>query len=127
MYFYSFHDGDAEKRNVLKGGCIRINETHGLNEMKLLILTPKLQKQPSRGSVNMFWKYLANLRENIHNEVGFQETCKATLLKSHFGMRGSPVNLLHIFKTPFPKNTYGGLLLLIGFCEAAWSKKSDLD
>ena len=23
----------------------------------------------------------------------------------------SPVNLLHIFRTPFPKNTYGGLLL----------------
>ena len=25
----------------------------------------------------------------------------------------SPVNLLHIFRTPFPKNTSGGLLLLI--------------
>ena len=25
----------------------------------------------------------------------------------------SPVNLLHIFKTPFPKNTSGGLLLEI--------------
>ena len=24
----------------------------------------------------------------------------------------SPVNLLHIFRTPFPKNTSGGLLLL---------------
>ena len=23
----------------------------------------------------------------------------------------SPVHLLHIFRTPFPKNTYGGLLL----------------
>ena len=23
----------------------------------------------------------------------------------------SPVNLLHFFRTPFPKNTYGGLLL----------------
>ena len=23
----------------------------------------------------------------------------------------SPVNLLHVFKTPFPENTYGGLLL----------------
>ena len=34
----------------------------------------------------------------------------ATLLKSHFGM-GVPVNLLHIFRTPFLKNTSGGLFL----------------
>ena len=26
----------------------------------------------------------------------------------------SPVNLLHIFRTPFPKNTYKGLLLIKG-------------
>ena len=26
----------------------------------------------------------------------------------------SPVNLLHIFRTPFPKNTSGGLLLIFG-------------
>ena len=26
---------------------------------------------------------------------------------------GSPLNLLHIFRTPFPKNTSGGLLLWI--------------
>ena len=25
----------------------------------------------------------------------------------------SPVNMLHIFRTPFPKNTTGGLLLII--------------
>ena len=25
----------------------------------------------------------------------------------------SPANLLHIFRTPFPKNTYGGLLLTL--------------
>ena len=35
---------------------------------------------------------------------------KATLLKLHFGM-GVSVNLLHIFRTSFPKNTSGGLLL----------------
>ena len=29
----------------------------------------------------------------------------------HFGMDGSPENLVHIFRTPFPKNTSGGLLL----------------
>ena len=32
----------------------------------------------------------------------------STLLKSYFGMG---VNLLHIFRTPFPKNTSGGLPL----------------
>ena len=35
-----------------------------------------------------------------------------TLLKSHFG-KFSPVNLLHIFRTTFLKNTFGLLLLII--------------
>ena len=35
-------------------------------------------------------------------------------LKSHFDMGvRSPVNLLHIFRTPSPKNTCGGLLLIL--------------
>ena len=38
-----------------------------------------------------------------------EEIAEATLLNSHFGI--SPVNLLHIFKTPFLKNTSGWLLL----------------
>ena len=37
---------------------------------------------------------------------------KATLLISHFGM-GVILILLHIFRTAFPKNTSGWLLLLI--------------
>ena len=32
----------------------------------------------------LLWKYAANLQENT--EVRFQQSCKATLLKSHFGM-----------------------------------------
>ena len=35
----------------------------------------------------------------------------AAVLKSHFGMSYSPINLLHTFRTPFPKNTSGVLLL----------------
>ena len=31
--------------------------------------------------------------------------------KQHFGIGCSPVNLLHIFRTPFLKNTSGRLLL----------------
>ena len=46
------------------------------------------QKQPPRDvlkkrrSENM----QHNLQESTHGEVWFQESCKATLLKSHFGM-----------------------------------------
>ena len=40
--------------------------------------------------------------------IKLQSTLSKTLLKSHFGMG---VLLLHIFRTPFPKNTVGGLLL----------------
>ena len=40
---------------------------------------------------------------------------KATLLRSHFSMSVcSPVNLLHIFRTTFPKNSSGRLLLVVG-------------
>ena len=36
---------------------------------------------------------------------------KAPLLKSHFGMGVFAVNLMHIFRTLFYRNTFGGLLL----------------
>ena len=36
--------------------------------------------------VKVFWKYEANLEENTHIEVRLQWSCKATLLKPHFGM-----------------------------------------
>ena len=36
----------------------------------------------------------------------------------------SPVNLLHIFKTPFPKNTFGGLQLCVA-SERAWDTESN--
>ena len=42
--------------------------------------------------------------------TGEQKICFATLLNRH---GCSPVNLLHIFRTPFSKNTSGGLLLVI--------------
>ena len=31
-----------------------------------------------------FWKYAANLQENTHAEMWFQQSYKVTLLKSHF-------------------------------------------
>ena len=40
----------------------------------------------------------------------FNKAVKATLLKSNFDMY-SPITLLYIFRTPFPKNISEGLLL----------------
>ena len=61
----------------------------------------------------VFGKYAANLQENIHAEV--------ILIKLHSNFieialwHGcSRVNLLHIFRTLFPKNTCGWLLLKEG-------------
>ena len=34
----------------------------------------------------VFSKYATNLQKNTHAEVRFQKSCKAALLKSHFGM-----------------------------------------
>ena len=45
--------------------------------------------------------YVANLQENIHAEV----------IEIPFRHGCFPVNLLHIFRIPFYKNTYCGLLL----------------
>ena len=52
-------------------------------------------------------KYAANLLENTHAKV----CCFATLLTLQQG--SSPVNLLHISRKLFCKNTYGRLLLKI--------------
>ena len=56
----------------------------------------------------MLWKYAANL-QFTHGEIWFQQSCKATL--KSLGFAFFLVNLLHIFITPFPKNTSGGLII----------------
>ena len=53
----------------------------------------------------LLWKYTANLQENTHVEVRFIE------IALRHGC--SSVNLLDIFRTPFPKNTSGRLLLFL--------------
>ena len=45
----------------------------------------KMIKEMYRSSP-VFWKYAANLQGNTHANMWFQESCNATLLKSHFGM-----------------------------------------
>ena len=49
-------------------------------------------------------------------QVGYSSVFKSTILLREIALRHgcSPVNLLHLFRTPFPKNTYGGLYLLCG-------------
>ena len=62
-------------------------------------------------NVKKTWKSrgAANFQENIHAEVGFQQSCNFIGIALRHGC--SRVNLLHIFRTPFPRNTSGWLLL----------------
>ena len=89
-----------------------------------------IQKQAYIGVLRkkVFWKYAVNLQENTQAKVWFQTT--TALLKSHFSIRCSPVNLLRIFRTPFPKNTSGRLLLnvliqVLGQFFQKWAKTSN--
>ena len=52
----------------------------------------------------------ANLQENTHAEVWFQSSC-CSFIEITLRHGCSPVNLLHIFRTPFSKSTSGWLLL----------------
>ena len=56
--------------------------------------------------------FMKSLKEKFHSVSfplgkGFLKICS----KFTGGHRCPPVNLLHIFRTPFPKNTTGRLLL----------------
>ena len=53
----------------------------------------------------LFWKYAANLKENAHVKV------QSNFIEIALRHGCSPVNLLHLFRAPFSKNTFGGLLL----------------
>ena len=46
----------------------------------------KNEQNPEVLLVKGVWKYAADLQENTHAEVWFQQSCKATLLKLQFGM-----------------------------------------
>ena len=47
----------------------------------------------------------------IHVEVRFYEKLQSNFIEITLRQVCSPVNLLHVFRTPFPKNTSGVLLL----------------
>ena len=62
----------------------------------------------------VLWKYAENLQENTHTEVRFQWSCFFQPPPRH---GCSPLNLLYIFRTTFPKNTSGPLLVPLSiFC-----------
>ena len=62
-----------------------------------------------RSLEKVFWKYAASLQEKIVKQSNFIEMA----LRHGY----SPVNLLHIFRTSFSKNTSGRLLLKIPVLE----------
>ena len=62
----------------------------------------------------VFWKNAPNLQENTHPEVRLC-TRSCNFIEIIHRHACSPVNLLHIFRTPFLKNTFGWLLLNIWF------------
>ena len=72
------------------------------------------QKQSSRSVLRkmVFWKYAANLFTGEHpclSAISIKLLCN--FIEFAFWHGCSPVNLQHIFRTPFLKNTSGRLLL----------------
>ena len=72
-----------------------------------------VQKQPSRGVLKQIYRRTpipkCNFNkgaEQLYWEIALRHGC-------------SPLNLLHIFKTPFPKNTSGWLLLWVNIQKKA--------
>ena len=92
------------------------------NQSKEIIKKYEEQKQPSKG---VFSKTCSENMQQIYRRIPMPK-CGFNEITSNFieiALRHgcSPVNLLHIFRTPFTKNTSVRLLL-----EELWSKIRDL-
>ena len=72
-----------------------------------------IQKQPFRGVLK---KMCSENTQQIYRRTSMPKCDFNKIALQH---RCSPVNLLHIFRTPFPRNAFGGLLLDIvkPFCK----------
>ena len=57
----------------------------------------------------VFWRYAANLQENTQSVISIK--LQSNFIEITLGHGCSPVNLLHMFRIPFPRNTFGWLLL----------------
>ena len=85
--------------------CIHCHKEHVFYDRQWKILSEAATQRCSQEKV--FWKYAANLLENTHAEVRFH------FIEISLRHGCSPVNLLHIFRTTFTKNTSWWLLLNI--------------
>ena len=66
------------------------------------------QKQPSRGVLKKCSKFTGE--HPCRSVISIKLLCNFIEITLRRGC--SPVNLLHIFRTPFPENNSGGLLLM---------------
>ena len=82
--------------------------------LHVVIIITAIQKQPSRG---VFRKsYFENMQQMYRRTPMPKYDFNLSLcnfIETTLRHRCSPVYLLHIFRTPFPKNTCGRLLLAI--------------
>ena len=73
-----------------------------------------IQKQPSKGAL---WKRYSESMQQFYRRTRCRSVISIKLLCNFieitFRHGCSPVNLLHIFRTPFPRNTSGWLLLKV--------------
>ena len=81
-----------------------MNLNEMVNQVQLYQVLSMIQKQPSRGA------FQAELCPS-QIVISIKLLCKFVEITLRHGW--SPVNLLYIFKPPFPKNTSGWLLLMI--------------
>ena len=72
-----------------------------------------LQKQPSRDV--LIKRYSENMQQIYRRTPMLKLQSNFIEITLRHGC--SPVNLLHIFRTSFPKNTSGGLLLMLAFVD----------
>ena len=70
-----------------------------------------------------FWKHAANLQENTLGWSVISIRLFCNFIEITFRHGCSPVNLLHIFRTPFAINTSGRLLLIRSFFSKTSSQK----
>ena len=98
--------------DVLRASYVNTETWLGIGLMSTVCILYEFEKQPSRG-------VLRKRSLKICSKFTEEQPCRSVIsikLQSNFieitlRHRCSPVNLLHTFRTPFPKNSSGRLLL----------------
>ena len=96
--------------------CLENNPLLNLNSLNLYIFCLVIFR--SSHSEVFFWKYVLKISSKFTGEHPL--LCSFIEMALRYGC--SLVNLLHIFRTPFPKNTTEWLLLNLN----AWSQQLDV-